>query len=330
MPIGHEDAVALLEEGATPYMRKAVNDFQASVDRVHGSEDEVSHALSDNFADDNQVSRSLIDLEEDAEDIGESAALPVPTPSSDFTRSQEKAEEASLEKATKLAKKAETTDTKKITTVLKNIKTQAEIKKMADDAEAKIKSVEEKAGISTETKLGESKSKFSSSFDQIMNPKTSSTSKYTAKITAPVHVPKYTAPPEDDKAEIEKLSALQAKLTGNLKSTEKSMTSVEKTFEKNTRATMKMQAAINSFKKEADKAKSFADGVSDANDELGDASTPDVTHEMDQVVQMTKKSGAVGVSKGAARHLEEDYHRVASKYVNNLQSIMNEWKSEKP
>merc|ERR1711865_5553 len=332
MPLGHEDSLALLEEGASPYMRKAVNDFQASVDRVHGSEGEVEHALSNDFADDNEVSKSLVDLEEDAEDIGESSALPVATPAVDYSSLQEEEEEKSLEKASKLAKRAATKDTKEINQAIRNVKTQAEIKKMADDAQAKITTVLGKAGITSEQKLGESK--MTSSYDQITKPTTSYTSKYTSKYTAPTTTAPIAEPTsyekKDDNAEIEKLDALKAKLQGNLAKTEKSMTTVEKTFEKNTVATQKMKKEMDSFKAEAEKANSIANSVTGANDELGDASSGDMSHEMDKVVQMTKKSGAVGVSREAARHLEEDYHQVASKYVKNLQNIMNEWKTDNP
>lgn len=217
----------------------------------------------------------------------------------DYEKQKMKDEEKKLAKAEAKAKKVERREVKAIDGMQHDFKAKDEIKKMTKAALNSVHKLTAGLGIDTTTttktpkaELGESQEKY--------NPKSS----------------------DGDKAEIRKLDKLEAKLKGNLQKTEKSMTTVEKNFEKSSAATAKLKKQMDSFKKATEKAKSLASSAPDDEDELGETPTDDLlSHETDQLMEMSKGEPQ-GISAEQARHLEEDYHRVATTYVNNLQKIM--------
>lgn len=132
-----------------------------------------------------------------------------------------------------------------------------------------------------------------------------------------------TADSYDDKQELKKLNQQEAQLKQNLHQEGQDMSSVEKDFSKGHEEEIKMEKKLNEFKKAAADAKKLGkDDDTSPTDELGEDSVHDYGHEMDELVHMSQDQ-PTGVTREQARHLETDYHRVATKYLKNVENIMN-------
>lgn len=306
LPIAHEGAesVSLVDEGAAPYMRAEVNDFQKSVDQVHDTDGEVGRALSDDYADDEETSKTLASLEADNEELGESEhndelgegkdpAIKAANYDAVKEEQQTDAEEAALKKAEAAAKAAEASEDKSIDKAKKRVKAKHDIAKMKKDTEDTIKKAMAGLPIDNSKKLGEGK--------------------YDVKTTDTY----------EDKEEIKKLDEEEKKLKENLQKESSSMNKVEDNFKKNYAEKSKMEKSMSAFKKAAQKAKELTkDDDTLPTDELGETTVGDYSEEMNELVHMSDKQPH-GLTLVQARHLEEDYNRVATKYLHGIDTIVN-------
>lgn len=308
LPIDHEGAetVSLVEEGAVPHMRGEVQSFKATVEQVHDDDGVVGRALSEDYADDEETSKTLASLEADNEELGESEHNHELGESKEdpaaydgaADKAQTDAEEAALKKAEAAAKATEEKEDTAIAKAKKSVKAKHAIEKMKKDTEATIKKAMAGLGVDTATKdstkkLGEGKYDVKTSDDY------------------------------EDKEEMKKLDNEAKKLKANLQKEDSSMTKVEENFKKSNAEKSKMEKSMSEFKKAAANAKKLTqDDDSLPTDELGETTVGDYSEEMNDLLHMSDEQPH-GLTLTQARHLQEDYNRVASKYLAGIDTIVN-------